>query len=217
MKNSSLQLRKRWIVYSHSNQLPPEPVLNLFSYDNSPQLIALVKQPVDSGCLLLKVSQQGTGSVQTFEGDQSITGSPGDCPADGITPFLNLKLICPWTSDVPQTLYTCNSLSCLERRCWTSLDLFQTLRGVLVILWNDTNHMKLMICNSLWSTKNGNFVRGTTDWNCPILAKHNSNYLAWGILQEEILVRNAELTRHHQSEELRKGQNVLPTSQNPPC
>lgn len=94
MKNSFLQLRKRWIVCNHGNQLPPEPVLNLFSYDNSPQPTALVRQPVHSGCLLLKVSQQGTGSVQTSEGDQSVTVSPRDCPADGITPLLNLKLIC---------------------------------------------------------------------------------------------------------------------------
>ena len=46
---------------------------------------------------------------------------------------------------------------------------------------------------------------------------------AWGILQQEVLVRNAELTSHHQPEEFGKGQKergdassyVLPTSQNP--
>lgn len=191
MKSSSLQLRKRWIVCSHSNQLPPEPVLNLSSYDNSPQLTPLVRQPVHSGGLLLQVSQQGTGSVQASEGDQSITGSPGDCPAEGITPFLNLKHICPWTSDIPQTLYKCNSLLCLERRCWASFDLFQTLSGGLVILWwmkyeTDTTHMKL-IFNSLWSTKMAIL------WGEPLTETApswpNTILFAWGILQEEILVR----------------------------
>ena len=47
--------------------------------------------------------------------------------------------------------------------------------------------------------------------------------LAWVILQQEVLVRNSELTSYHQPEEFRKGQKergdassyVLPTSQNP--
>ena len=157
MKNSLLQLRKRWIVCNHGNQLPPEPVLNLFSYDNSPWPTALVRQPVHSGCLLLKVSQQGTGSVQTSEGDQSVS-FPKSLPCRWYHPTAESETHLPWTSDVPQTLCKCNSLFCLERRCWTSLDLFQTLSEGLVILWwmrceNDTNHMKLMIFTSLWSIK----------------------------------------------------------------
>ena len=45
--------------------------------------------------------------------------------------------------------------------------------------------------------------------------------LSWVILQQKVLVRNRELTRHHQLEEFGKAQkdiipNVLPTFQNPP-
>ena len=67
-------------------------------------------------------------------------------------------------------------------------------------------------------------VRGNTDWNRPPWPGKDSSNLHWVILWQEILVRNMELTNHHQMEENGKGQkergdasqHVLPNSQNPP-
>ena len=62
-------------------------------------------------------------------------------------------------------------------------------------------------------------VRGNVDWNHPPWSG-TMKPCVWVILQQEVLVRNMELTSHHQLEEFGKGQketpHVLPASQNPP-
>lgn len=156
-KNSSHKLRKSWMACSHGNQWPPGPVLNLFSYDNPPQLTALVSKPASPWWPLAFESQLVRDRLSPdLSGVNS--HSPSDCPADGISPCMSVKFTGPWPSDVPKTLYQCNSLLCSEGLCRTSFDLFQTLGGGLVILWRtkcetDVNHMKLMIFNCLWPAK----------------------------------------------------------------
>lgn len=167
-----------------------------------PQLTPLVRQPVHSGGLLLQVSQQGTGSVQASEGDQSITGSRH--VPEGITPFLNLKHICPWTSDIPQTLYKCNSLLCLERRCWASFDLFQTLSGVSWLFFDVTWNMKLTPPTWSWwySTVYGlqkwQFCEGNHWLKLPHPGQ--TQYYLHEVSTRGDPSKEDELTRHHQLE-----------------
>ena len=65
------------------------------------------------------------------------------------------------------------------------------------------------------------YLRGNTDWNHSPWARHHSNHLHQLLLHQEVLVRNMELTSHHQPQEFGKGQpempKALPISHNPPC
>lgn len=75
-KTALLQLRKKWIVCSHSNQLPLGTSFKPFQLWQLTSTYTFGKAAVHSGGLLLQVSQQGDRrSVRASEGDQSITGS----------------------------------------------------------------------------------------------------------------------------------------------
>ena len=81
-------------------------------------------------------------------------------------------------------------------------------------------YITLIPCRGKYSI----LVRGTTDWNCPPWLG-TIVPLAWVTLQQEILVRNVELTSYCPPEKFGKGQkergnarqHALPTSQIPSC
>lgn len=115
-KNSSHKLRKSWIACSHGNQWPPEPVLNLFSYDNPPQLTALVRKPASPWWPLASESQLVRDRLSPdLSGVNS--HSPSDCPAEGISPRMSVKFTSPWPWDVPKTLYQCATVCSARRDC----------------------------------------------------------------------------------------------------
>lgn len=160
-KNSSHKLRKRWIVCSHGNQWPPEPVLNLCSYDNPPQLTALVSKPASPWWPLASESQLVRDRLSPdLSGVNS--HSPSDCPAEGISPLMSVKFTGPWPSDVPKTLYQCNSLLCLGTvpdQLWLISDTEWWSRHPLKDeMWNWRQPHEVDDIQLFMTCKNGNFI-----------------------------------------------------------